>query len=784
MDDRKKNKERLILELEALREQNRQLLHLIENSKEMLYRMALPEGEYEYVNPASSDVFGYSPKEFYQTPLLIRKIIHPDWREYFEKQWLLLVAGDMPPFYEYRIIDKSGDARWIYQKNVLVRDPGGKPIAIEGIVTDITERKNIEAALRVSESRLLEAQQMANIGHWYWDVKTGDVEWSEEVFNIFGLDPKEFKPQIDSILSLSPWPEDHQRDQELIQKAIESRKKGSYEQRFLYPDGSTGYYFSTFQGIYDDDNLLAIKGTVQNITERKRAEESLRNSEARFRDLVEMLPEAVFEIALNLDLIFANQRAFELFGYTQEDLDRGINGIEIIAPEDRDFVRQNLARRLKGVDDGTIEYQALKKDGTVFPILLHASPILKQDDIIGFRGIIIDITERKQAEMERTQLEEQYRQAQKVESIGRLAGGVAHDLNNLLAPILGYGEMLMDDFAPNDVRREPVAEILHSALRAKDLVGQLLAFSRKQTLEYKTLDMNRIIKGVENLLRHTIRENIIIDIILSKTTQTIQADIGQIEQVILNLAVNAQDAMPEGGILTIETAIVKHDEKYVKEHYGAKAGDFVMLAVSDSGCGMDEATREQIFEPFFSTKGELGTGLGLATVYGIVKQHEGNIFVYSELGTGTTFKIYLPYCEKQPVEKAARKKKITELRGSETILLAEDNKHVRRLSMIILQRHGYTVIEAENGSEALAALDSHDGPVHLLLTDVVMPEMNGSDLFAKAAQMRPGLKVIFMSGYTDNVIAHHGILEEGIQFIQKPFTLEALAVKIREVLDE
>ncbi|MEJ2040707.1 MAG: PAS domain-containing protein, partial [Desulfosarcinaceae bacterium] len=604
------------------------------------------------------ELFGYSPEDFYQSPLLIREIIHPDWRTYFEEQWDMLLKGDIPAFYEYQIIDKSGNTRWMHQKSVLIRDEKGRPIAIEGFVSDITERKNVEAALNVSEARLLEAQKMAHIGNWYWDVKTGDVEWSDEVFNIFQLDPKEFKPQIDSILSLSPWPEDHQRGKELIRKAIESREKGAYEQRFLLPDGSTGHYYSTFQGRYDDaGNLLAIVGTVQDITDRKRSEE------------------------------------------------------------------------------------------------------------------------------EKSKLEEQYRHAQKVESIGRLAGGVAHDLNNLLTPILGYGELLMDVFDPDDTQREMASEILRAGKRARELVGQLLAFSRKQTLEYKTLNMNHVVRGLERLLRRTIRENIKIEIIPSDTPPTIRADVGQIEQVVLNLSVNAQDAMPNGGNLTIESGIVMHDQQYVENHYETETGNFVMLAISDSGCGMDDSTREKIFEPFFSTKGELGTGLGLATVYGIVKQHGGNIFVYSELGKGTTFKIYLPYYEGEQVEEIPATKGIRELRGSETILLAEDNAHVRRLAQTVLQNHGYKVIAAENGTKALEALASYDGPVHLLLTDVIMPGINGRDLYYKAVEKRPGMKVIYLSGYTDNVIAHHGILDEGIQFIQKPFSTKALTTKIREVLD-
>ena len=985
MDDKEKTNSCHIAELDELRKQNKQLHNFIDNSKDVLYRMSLPDGKYEFVNPASLEIFGYSPEEFYKTSLLIKKIIHPDWHDYFQKQWQMLLNGDIPLSYEYQIIHKSGEIKWVYQRNALVCDPNGKPIAIEGIVTDITERKKVEEALRVSESRLLEAQQMAHLGYWYWDVKTGNVEWSEEVYKIFHLDPSNFTPQIDSILAMSPWPEDHERDKELIQKAIDNREKGSYEQKFFFPDGNIGYYFSTFQGIYNDyGDLVAIKGTVQDITKRKRTEEAmekriialtrplddtqtiffedlfnlndiqrlqdefssatcvasiithpdgtpitkpsnfcrlcidiirqtdkgrrncyksdavlgrynpdgpiiqhcmsgglwdagaaisvggkhianwligqvrnesqteekmrkyareigadedsvieafrevpamsreqfglvaqalftlanqlstsayqnvqqarfiiehkqivkaLSESEARFRDLVEMLPEAVFETDSNLDLTFANQRAFELFGYSKEDMERGLNGLNMLVPEERGRARENMMKRFKREDSGTVEYNALKKDGTVFPILFHANIFSKGNEVLGFRGIIVDITDRKRVEKEKNRLEEQYRQVQKVESIGRLAGGVAHDLNNLLTPILGYGEMLLSDLSSDEVRKEPVEEILRAGLRAKDLVSQLLAFSRKQTLEYKTLDMNKIIKGIEKLLRRTIREDIEIAIIPAHKPQTIRADLGQIEQVIMNLAVNAQDAMPGGGKLTIETAQVKLDDNYIEDHFGTEAGDYVMLAISDTGCGMDEEIRKQIFEPFFSTKGEYGTGLGLATVYGIVKQHGGNIFVYSELDKGTTFKVYLPISEKDTPDRITRKEPAGILHGSETILLAEDNEHVRRLTGTILRRHGYTVLEAEDGAKALEILDAHSGSVNMLLTDVVMPEMNGGELYAQAVKLEPELKVLYMSGYTDNVIAHHGILDEGIQFIQKPFSIQALTAKIREVLD-
>ena len=398
--------------------------------------------------------------------------------------------------------------------------------------------------------------------------------------------------------------------------------------------------------------------------------------------------------------------------------------------------------------------------------------------------ILSSLLEEARQRREHEKLEEQYHQAQKLESIGRLAGVVSHDLNNLLSPILGYGEMLLDDLDPGDARRESVDEILRAGLRARDLVRQLLAFSRKQTLEYTPVDMNKAVTGFEMLLRRTIREDIAIEIIQSPDIRTIMADIGQIEQVIMNLAVNAAGAMPEGGRLTIETATADLDEYYAAKHQGVRPGAYVMLAVSDTGCGMDDETREHAFEPFFSTKGEQGTGLGLATVYGIVKQHGGNIWVYSEPDKGTTFKIYLPVSEEARVEEKTTDKKAIDLKGSETILLVEDNEQVRDLARAILRRQGYAVLEAENGPKALTVLASHDDPVHLLLTDVVMPEMNGKELFAKAAEKYPGLKVLYMSGYTANVIDHSVELEKGIAFIQNPFTIQALTAKVREVLEQ
>lgn len=425
-----------------------------------------------------------------------------------------------------------------------------------------------------------------------------------------------------------------------------------------------------------------------------------------------------------------------------------------------------------------------KKDGTHYTVDATLSPV--QDTtgaVINYVAVKRDITESLRLNQEKEKLEEHYHQSQKVESIGRLAGGVAHDLNNLLTPILGYSELLLEDSAVEGDQRVFAGEILRSGGKARDLVGQLLAFSRKQTLQYKPVDLDKAVAGFEQLLRRTIREDIEIVIIPSPTVNSVMADIVQIEQVIMNLAVNASDAMPGGGTLTIETAALELDEGYTATHPEAKPGSYVMLAFSDTGEGMDEETRLHLFEPFYSTKGDQGTGLGLATVYGIVKQHEGNIWVYSERGKGTTFKVYLPLAEEASVEEQTSKAIPTDLTGDETILLVEDNEQVRRLTHDILRRQGYVVLVAENGPEALTILEAQENLLDLLLTDVVMPRMNGKELYERCIEKSPWLKVLYMSGYTDEVIAHRGVLDEGVALIQKPFTVPDLAAKVREVLD-
>ena len=529
--------------------------------------------------------------------------------------------------------------------------------------------------------------------------------------------------------------------------------------------------------------FLSVSYVGRNLRQRELTAGALQKSEDAFRKLFQNMMDgfAVHEIILDddggpVDYRFLSVNpAFEtLTGLTAEQT-VGRRVLEVMPDLEPSWLEVYGKVALSGEP---VRFENDSKDlGKHFEVCAYSPEPGK------FACVFVDITERKRLEKEEIILAEQIQIAQKVESIGRLAGGMAHELNNLLAPILGYSEMLLNDFEPDDMRRESVDEILNAGSQARDLVQHLLAFGRRQMLEYRAVDLNETLIGLETMLKKIIREDIAIEIITSPDLPEIMADIGQIEEVVIDLSVNAQNAMPEGGRLTIETGLVDLDSSYSGLSRGVKQGPYVMFVVSDTGQGMDKETLDHIFEPFFTTKAELGSGLGLAKVYGIVKQHGGDVWAYSEPGNGTVFKVYLPaHTDGKPKVKATVSAGSC-LTGSETIMLVEDNAQVRNLARAILERQGYKVLVAERGPEALLILESYEDKVQLLLTDVVMPEINGRDLFVKVAEKRPDMRVLFMSGYTHNVIAHHGVLYDDTDFIQKPFGVKDLALKVRQVLD-
>jgi two-component system cell cycle sensor histidine kinase/response regulator CckA len=511
------------------------------------------------------------------------------------------------------------------------------------------------------------------------------------------------------------------------------------------------------------------------MTERNVAVEAVTESEAHYRVLFERHPNPLWVYDVETAKFLAvNEAAVQHYGYSGSEF-LGMTLEAIRSPEDAERLGTHKSKLLAGlVEVG--EWRHRTKDGTIIDVDIARHTLTFAGRPAALE-IARDITQRKS-------LEAQLLQAQKMEAVGRLAGGVAHDFNNLLTVILGSAELLLDSLGRNHPEREEAEEIRKAALRAADLTRQLLAFSRQQILAPQVLDLNEVVANMDKMLRRVIREDIDLRTVPSRDLRAVRADRGQLEQVVMNLAANARDAMPTGGKLTIETANVELDEAYARAHATAKPGSYVMLAVSDTGVGMDAETRARLFEPFFTTKPKgKGTGLGLATVYGIVKQSGGYIWVYSEPGRGTTFKIYLPRVEDAAVPSGSTPAAPPSLRGSETILLVEDQEEVRRLTHRVLEARGYTLLVAASGIEALRVAEAHPGPIHLLVTDVIMPAMSGREVGLLLAPARPETKVLYVSGYADESIVHHGVLEPGIAFLQKPFTAEALARKVREVLD-
>jgi PAS domain S-box-containing protein len=524
----------------------------------------------------------------------------------------------------------------------------------------------------------------------------------------------------------------------------------------------------------------------QRESERKQAEQLLDTEKKRFQTLSDNAPFGMVMIDKDGTFRYINPKFRELFSYDLDDVPNGKTWFRKAYPDTayRHNVISTWINDLESLRPGEKRsriFTVTCKDGTqkivdFIPVQLETGENMMTCE---------DITELAQAEKENAALEEQFRQSQKMEAIGQLAGGVAHDFNNLLTVIKGYSQLSLVEPKEGDSFKTDVEEIQKAADRATDLIRKLLAFSRRQVMEMRVIDLNALITDLDKMLRRVIGEDIELVTVIAEDLGRVKVDPGQIEQVIMNLAVNARDAMPKGGKLSIETANVELDEAYGRSHAAVKPGRYVMLSVTDTGVGMTQEVKERVFEPFFTIKEKgKGTGLGLSTVYGIVKQSGGNIWVYSEVGKGTTFKIYLPRVDEAPDER--KEKAVAEElpRGNETILLVEDEEDVRKLAVRVLERQGYKVLEAAQGSDALLICEQHEGPTHLMVTDMVMPGMSGRELAENLSSLHPEIKVLYMSGYTDNTIAHHGILEPGLNYIQKPFSVEGLIRKVREALDK
>ncbi|MBI5590862.1 MAG: PAS domain S-box protein [Deltaproteobacteria bacterium] len=582
-----------------------------------------------------------------------------------------------------------------------------------------------------------------------------------------------------------------QREKYLGLNLLEKMPEGPVRQNLVAAISENGIH--RFEGPYTSIlsgkqlyiNLISVRiapnlliAIITDITDRKHAEEALRESEERYRTLFEYAPDGIVIADPESYYTDANTSMCRMLGYTREEL-IGLHAKDIVAQTEIQHIVPAL-NAIKAKSDYHREWQFQRKDGSVFTAEVIAT-MMPNGYLL---GMIRDITERKRAEEKNAKLEAQLQQAQKMESVGRLAGGVAHDFNNMLGIILGHVEMALDQVDPEQPLHADLQEIQRAAERSADLTRQLLAFARKQIIAPKVLGLNETIESMLKMLRRLIGEDIDLAWLPGKKLWPVKVDPSQIDQILANLCVNARDAISGVGKVTIETKNTVFDEAYCAQHMGFTPGEYVLLAVSDDGCGMNKEILDKLFEPFFTTK-EIGkgTGLGLATIYGIIKQNKGFINVYSEPGQGTTFTIYLP----RHAGKAGLLQKEVSVdaskRGNETILLVEDEPVILKMTTKMLEMQGYTVLAASTPGEAIRLAEAHGSEIHLIMTDVIMPEMNGRDLVNNLLSIHPNLKRLFMSGYTANVIAHHGVLDPGVKFIQKPFSIKDLAAKIREALE-
>jgi PAS domain S-box-containing protein len=680
------------------------------------------------------------------------------------------ITKDSVPPYTIRMLRKNGEQFFaeIESRNFQMQ---GEVLRVSA-VRDITERKEAEARRIAGEERHRMILKTAMDGFWVVDTEGRILEVNETYCRMSGYTEQE-------LLSMHIIDLEAQETVEGIAAHMRTVLAGGedrFESRHRRKDAT--FFDVEIRTQYSSANGGMVVVFLRDITEHKDWEEKLKESEERFKALhnASFGGITIHDKGLILD---CNQGLSEITGFAVEEL-FGMDGLLLIAPDARELVQNNI---VSGYEK-PYEAKGIRKNGEEYPLRLEARNVPykgKMVRCVEFR----DISEQKYAELEREGLREQLLQAQKIESVGRLAGGVAHDFNNMLSVILGRTEMAQETLASSEPIQKDLEEIRKAAERSANLTRQLLAFARKQTIAPKVLNFNDAVSGMLTMVRRLIGEDIDLVWLPSADLWSIKMDPSQLDQILANLCVNARDAIAGVGKLTIETENITFDAAYCANHPGFHFGDYVLLALSDNGCGMDKETLIHLYEPFFTTK-EMGkgTGLGLATVYGIVKQNKGFINVYSEPGQGTTFKIYLPR-HKEKAEAVTEAGLIEPAaRGLETILLVEDESAILAMTRTMLERLGYTVLPANSPGEAIQLAESHIGQINLLFTDVVMPEMNGRDLARHLLSLYPDLKTLFMSGYTANVIAHHGVLDKGVQFIEKPFAKKDLAAKIREVLHQ
>ncbi|HMI85060.1 MAG TPA: PAS domain S-box protein [Polyangiaceae bacterium] len=794
---------------------------LLQAQNEMGIGVAISEGSrFILVNEALAQMYGYTVSEMLALPSTFDAIA-PESRAEVAERLRRGVAEEATTAAE-EVIALRKDGVRIHVEYGLKVLPGRRPTQMISLVRDITERKKTESALKLHSVIVNKMAEGICLIH---GAKGTLVYANPKLERMLGYLWGELQGKhLSSVSYVDHSASDAEKTENPLAR-LEARGEAIYELRLKTKDGDLLWCRASMSKLDHPEHGLVWVAVYEDVSERKRADELIRTAhrdlqrrvqerttelskanaalvyqmaereraerekfihQARFRALIEKSADLIAVASAEAKITYMSPGVKAVLGRDASEF-IGVSALDHVHPEDRERIgevlRDLLANPAKVL---SLEFRAVHADGSIRRLEVTATNLLADPAVHGLVANLRDITERKQAEEALRRTEEQLRQARKMEAIGSLAGGVAHDFNNLLSVILSYATMLAGDLGEGDPMREDLEEIRAAGERAAALTRQLLAFSRQQILSPKTLNLNEVVSGMEKMLRRLIGAHIEFSVSAATSLAKVTVDPGQIEQVIMNLAVNARDAMPRGGKLTFETANFDLHSRAIAEELGVTLGPYVALTISDTGVGMDDVTKRRMFEPFFTTKERgKGTGLGLATVFGIVKQSGGGIQVESEPGLGTMFKVLLPRVEMgAPVEwRPSQAPPRGPARGTETVLLVEDEERVRTLARTILRRNGYQVLEAQSGGDALLICEQYIATIDLLLTDVVMPRMSGRQLAERLRAVRPAMKVLFMSGYTDTAIVNRGVLDPGIAFLQKPLTPETLTQKIREVLD-
>jgi len=730
--------------------------------------------QFTFVSPQAEEILGYPISRWLTERDFWVKLIHPDDRQHAVAACRQAISTRRNHRMEYRAVAADGRLVWLEDIIRVICGDQGSVRCLHGVMIDVTGRKEAENKLAERTlylNALIESSPLAIVAL----DPAHRVQMINAAFErLFGYSaPEVAGHNLDDLIASE---ETH------VEAVGYTKRVGAGETihaiaRRRRKDGTAVDVELHAVPLLIRGKLKGVYALYQDITERKQAESALEERTVFLQALVQNNPLAIAELDSQDRVTMVNAAFERMFLYTaQEVIGRPLEELiktPAMAAETADFIR-----RIYGGETLHAFTQRRRKDGVSLDVEIYGVPLMIRGKWMGAVGIYQDLTERNR-------VEDALRQSLKMEAIGQLAGGVAHDFNNLLTGMLGSTDLLLERLGPSGSLRQLAEQIREGAERATSLTQQLLAFSRRQTLMPKVLDLNAVVAHMNQLLRRVIREDIELVTVLEPRLGHVKADPSQIEQVILNLAVNARDAMPDGGKLAIETSNVAVNETTARRRRPLQPGSYVLLAMTDSGGGMDAGTRSRIFEPFFTTKQRgKGTGLGLATVYGIVKQSNGYISVHSQPQRGTRFEIYLPRVEEPVDASLPQSVPARPVWGSETILLVEDERSIRRPTCEFLQKNGYTVLEAEDGAAAIRVAQGHKGPIHLLLTDLVMPKMNGGELAQRIAEMRPEVKVLYMSGYAENKVVHHEVVNGRAHLLQKPFTLDALAHKAREVLGE